>query len=99
MGWDKNYCDSKIKPAVRQLLVSEGMLREKIKANLTGLTFLATDEFGRFDHESKIVKTILDKVKNEDFSKVTEPEFEAIAEAALSVHTKIAIAETQESRA
>jgi hypothetical protein len=91
---DTKYQDSKIKSAVHGLLVSNGILRERIRANLSGLTFLETDSTGRFESEGKIIKKALSTVKNEDFSKVTNAELEAIAEAALSVHTKMAIAES-----
>lgn len=96
---DTSYRDSKIKPAVRELLVSEGMLRERTAANLAGLTFLENDETGRFKQEAKVVKKALSKVENENFSKVTGAELKAIAEAALSVHTKMAIAEATKNRA
>jgi hypothetical protein len=90
---DTSYTDSKIKPAVRELLTGDGGLRERISKNFTGLAFLATDKTERFKHESKLVKKVLDKVKNDDFSEITDAEVKAVAEAALFVHTKLAIAE------
>lgn len=91
---DTHYADSKIKEAFRHFVVRDEKLSERVKNERDGLSFLRLDTTGRFSAEAAVVNGVLGKVKQVDFSQVSENEFRSLAEALFSAYKKLDAAES-----